>query len=68
MIPDRTDPWAKLPSPQHIKKVFVLVLYIVGTILTCCGVYYSTIPQELKQRIPKPNGDHAPLETTIQTN
>ena len=40
-------------------KGFVIVLYIVGTILTCAGVHYATIPQELKQLIPKPNGDNA---------
>ena len=52
-------------NKKRILKVFVRV-HNVGTILTCCGVYNATIPQELKQRIPKHNGDYAPLETTNQ--
>ena len=59
MTPDRTDPWEKLPSPQCMIKVFLTILYIVGFLLSGGGVYYFTIPKELKQFIPKPsNGDN----------
>ena len=40
-------------------KVFLTILYIVGFLKSGGGVYYFTIPKELKQFIPKPsNGDN----------